>query len=309
MAKKNYRKLEEHVINVFNSQKMSERLFLYQQKWYKVLLAGKPRPQGNKNGECKTDVFVRAEEQKSSKLIDLKISVKTESKQEFQQNKITAQTAEDIFGIDWENIIIKSTKSIEEEFKNRILLYASGKHPTKPNSITLGWKLEIASKSRKLSVRLPLTNQEIREYVYRGTNQTKGKKNAIVENTVIGNSGVADYMLVTNVSKINSVDDVIRQMVPIENYPVNDTYLIFTANNYRTDAKTADGPRALAVRIEWNCANGKLVPKLYFDEPLRYTGEGDMVPLVVAALKKLGKENISEINPQIELLDRKIFMA
>lgn len=303
MATRNYRKLEDHVVDIFTAQ----RLFAYQQKLYEVLMADKPRPQGS-GGECKTDVFVRAKEQGAENIIDLKISVKSESSQEFQQNKVSAQTAEDFFGNGWESIVVEATKSIEDRFRERILLYASGKHPTKPNSMTVGWKLEIASKKRDLSVKVPLTDEEIREYVYRGTNQPDSKKDSVVCDTVIPNSGVADYMLVTEISKINSVDDVISQMIPIESYPVNDTYLIFTANNYRTDVKKADGPRPLAVRIEWNCVDGKLVPKLCFDAPLQYTGERDMAPLAVAALKAIGKKNVNEIDPKTDLVDKKIFL-
>ena len=303
MSRRNYRKLEDHVIDTFREQ----RLFAYQQKIYEVMFAEKPRPQGS-GGECKTDVFVRAKEQDSSDVIDLKISVKSEETQEFQQNKVSAQIAEDFFGNDWEEIVMESTKSIEDRFKDRILLYASGKHPTKPNSMTVGWKLEIATKARDLSVKIPLNNDEVREYVYRGTNQPNTKKNSIVNYEVVNESGVADYMLVTEISKISNVEDILTQMVPIEKYPVSDTYLIFTANNYRTDVKKADGKRPLAVRVEWNCIGGKLIPELHFDEPLQYTGEQDMVPLAVAALKALGKQNVDELDPNTDLIDKKIFL-
>lgn len=303
MARRNYRKLEDHVIDIFREQ----RLFAYQQKIYEVMFADKPRPQRS-GGECKTDVFVRAKEQDSSDVIDLKISVKSEETQEFQQNKVSAQTAEDFFGNGWEKIVMESTKSIEDRFKDRILLYASGKHPTKPNSMTVGWKLEIATKARDLSVKIPLNNDEVREYVYRGTNQPNAKKNSIVNDEIVNDSGIADYMLVTEISKISNIEDILAQMVPIERYPVSDTYLIFTANNYRTDVKKADGPRPLAVRVEWNCIGGKLIPELYFDAPLQYTGEGDMAPLAVAALKALGKQNVDELDPDTDLIDKKIFL-
>jgi hypothetical protein len=46
--------------------------------------------------------------------------------------------------------------------------------------MTVGWKLEIASKKRDLSVKVPLTDEEIREYVYRGTNQPNSKKNYVL---------------------------------------------------------------------------------------------------------------------------------
>lgn len=303
MATKNYRKLEDHVIDTF----MAQRVFAYQENIYEVITAVKPHPQGG-GGECKTDVFVRTKEQESSKIVDFKLSIKSESTQEFQQNKVSAQTAENFFGQGWEKIIIASTTSIKERFKGRVLLYASGKHPTKPNSITVGWKLEIANKKRDLSVKVPLTDDEIRKFVYQGINQSEDKKNSIVNNVIIPNSGVADYMLVTDISKINTIEDIVKQMIPIENYPVNDTYLIFTANNYRTDVKKADGPRPLAVRIEWKCVNGKLVPELCFDEPLKFTGERDMAPLVVEALEKIGKKNVDEIDPDNDLEDKNIFL-
>ena len=46
----------------------------------------------------------------------------------------------------------------------------------------------------------------------------------------------------------------------IDTKKIDDTYLIFTANNYRTDVEKADGKRPLAVRIEWECKNNKLTP-------------------------------------------------
>lgn len=303
MATKYYRELENHVLDIFTAQ----RLFEYQKKLYEVVLADKPYPQ-NGGGECKTDVFVRAKEKNTSKIVDFKLSIKSEGTQEFQQNKVSAQIAENFFGEDWEDIIFDSTTSIKERFLDRVLLYASGKYPTKPNSMTVGWKLEIANKKRDLSVRIPLTDDEIREFVYRGSNQSEDKRNAIVNNMIIVNSGMADYMLVTEVSKIRKIEDIVEQMIPIEEYPVGDTYLIFTANNYRTDVKKADGPRPLAVRIEWSCFKGKLVPEIRFDEPLKYTGERDMAPLAVEALEQIGKKNVDEINPDEDLEDISIFL-
>lgn len=303
MSTRNYRKLEDHVIDIFEQQ----RVFSYQQKLCEVLVVDKPRPQGN-GGECKTDVFVRAKEKEAGVCFDLKLSVKSEGSQEFQQNKVSAKIAKDFFGDNWEEIVIQSTKSIEDKFRQKTLLYATGKYPTKPNSMTMGWKLEIASKKRALSVKLPLTDDEIREYVYKGINQLENKKNSVVGNQVIPNSGVADYMLVTEISKVETIEDILCQMIPIDRYPIQDTYLIFTANNYRTDVKKADGPRPLAVRIEWMCRGSKLIPELHFDLPLRYTGERDMAPLAVKALAALGKRNVDEINPQTDLLDQGIFM-
>lgn len=302
MRKRRYAQLEEHVLKTFRR----DRNFTYRNKTYEVLIAGKPHPQGY-GGECKTDVFVRVRERESGKAANIKISVKTQGSQEFQENKITAQKAEAYFGCGWERIIYQSTIQLKQKFENRPLLYASDSYPTKGNSVTVGWKLEIASKPRELSVRVPLSDQEIRDYVYRGTNQPFDKINAVVNGTVIEGSGVADYLLATDMYKINTAGDVIDQMVPIKSAVVGDTYLIFTANNYRMDADSADGPRALAVRIEWKCVNRKLVPHFCYDEPLRYTGHNDMRPLVLEAFRKLGKANVREINPKVDLETERIF--
>ncbi len=302
MPKKRYAQLEEHILRTFQR----DRLFLYRKKIYDVLTAGKPRSQMY-GGECKTDVFVRVRERESGAQGDIKISVKTQDSQEFQENKITAQKAEAYFGCDWERIVFQSTMQLKQKFENRILLYASELYPTKANSVTVGWKLEIASKPRALSVRAPLSDQEIRDYVYRGTNQPYEKINAVVNGAIVERSGIADYLLVTDMSQINTASDVIDQMVPIESAVVGDTYLIFTANNYRMDVDSADGPRSLAVRIEWRCINHKLVPHFCYDEPLKYTGQNDMRPLVLEAFRKLGKADVREIDPKVDLETESIF--
>lgn len=304
MPKKNYRKLEDHIIETMKK----DRIFTYQEKTYEIVKVGKPRP-NIFGGECKTDVFVRAKEKETEKDIDFKISVKSRDSQEFQENKMTAKRAEAYFGPGWEKIVMNATTSIKEEFENRALLFATGKHPTKPNSMTVGWKLEVADKPRALSVKLPLTDEEIKEYVYRGTNQTEKKRNSVIEGEVIEDSGIADYLLVTETTDIKSTDDVIRQMKAINEMLVDDMYFIFTANNYRTDKNKADGKRALAVRVEWKCEESKLTPLFYYDNPLKYTGGGDMAPIAKEAMKKLGKKNVEDLDPDQDVVNRSIFKA
>ena len=303
MPKKDYGKLEEHIIQTFQNQ----RIFTYQGKLYDLLVAGKPRPQGS-GGECKTDVYVSAKHRDTDEVMEFKISVKSEETQEFQGNKLTKDDAEAYFGEGWENIVIEATTSLKSSFEDRVLLYASGKHPTKPNSITVGWKLEIASKPRALSVKAPLTDREIRDFIYKGTNQSVEKKNSCVDGVIIEGSGVADYLLASKIERVTSVEDVLAQMKKIDEVNLSDTYLIFTANNYRTDVDKADGPRALAVRIEWKCKNRKLIPMFYYDNPLMYTGERDMKPFVKKALQEIGKKNISDIDPKEDLLSEHIFL-
>lgn len=295
MAKKTYGKLEEHIINVFRK----DRLFAYRNKLYEVITVGKPRPQGS-GGECKTDVFIRAKEQGTDHIEDIKISVKNDNK-EFMGNKLKKEDVEAYFGSKWEEIVVEATTSLKESFENRVLLYASGKYPTKPNSVTVGWKLEIADRPRALSVKIPLTDQQIRDCVYKGIDLSEEKKNSVVNDKVIINSGVADYLITTSIDAILSADDVIEQMELIDDADIGETYFIFTANNYRTDKDKADGPRSLAVRIEWECKNGKMIPNYCYDQPLQYTGERDMAPFVKEAMKSLGKRNVSELQPGIDV--------
>lgn len=301
MAKKNYGDLEQHIIKTFKD----EGKFVFNGVEYNVLIVDKPRPV---SGECKTDVFVLGEDD-SGKKIQLKISAKLEKSNEFQENKVSATKAEAYFGENWAEIVSEATKSIRHKFEGKELIYASRRHPVCQNSITLGWKLEIANKARALCAEAPLTHQEVRDFVYKGTNQPVIKKNATVSGNIVENSGVAEYLLVSCVKNINSTDDIICNLKLIDEVNFGKTYLIFTANNYRTDVKKADGPRPLAVCIKWHCKNNKLCPTICFDEPLKYTGEGDMTPILLEALKQLGKNHPSEFNPCEDLISEKIFLS
>lgn len=299
---KGYIELEQHIINIFNT----EKTFSIGKDTYNVVFAGKPRPSDG-HGECKTDVFVMVQNLKNQYFV-LKISVKRKSNNEFQENKMTAEKAEAYFGQDWSNIIKKATTSLKKEFENKALIYQSGRHPTKPNSITLGWKLEIANKSRNLSVKAPLSDTEIRNYVFKGTNQIQSKKDAIVNNNIIKDSGVADYLLSTEIEDINSIDDVINQLKYIDNMSLPPIYLIFTANNYRTDVDKADGPRSLAVYINWTCINNKLTPNFVYDSPLLYTGQNDIKPILISALDTLGKRNPQDFDINNDVSSTKIIV-
>jgi hypothetical protein len=295
MPRRNYGLLEDHIINTFRN----DRLFTYYERICEVIEAGKPRPQ-SVGGECKTDVFVRARMQDTGEEFDLKISVKNTNR-EFMGNKLKKEDVEAYLGPDWENILIEATTSIRDSFENRVLMYASGHYPTKPNSVTVGWKLEIADRPRALSVPIPLSDRQIRDYVYKGTNLTRDKKDSVVNGRVIPNSGVADYLIITCIEDIETSNDVIEQMQLIDDADIGDTYFIFTANNYRTDVQKADGSRFLAVRIEWEVDNGRMVPIFHYDSPLQYTGERDMASYVRRALQYLGKRNVTDIDPGVDI--------
>lgn len=300
MSKKKYSELEQKVINIFKK----EGIFKFNNIYYSVVNVGKPT---TKRGECKTDVYVSGKSS-TDELIEVKISVKTESSNEFQENKCTDVKMESYFGEGWKDIIIEASKSISTRFEDLPLIYVSGKHPTKPNSITLGWKLEITTKERNLCAPAPLTGEEIKNFVFKGTNLSVDKKNAYVCNNIIMNSGVADYLLITELDKINCTNDIIEQMQLIDNITPPKCYLTFTANNYRTKEDKADGKRALAVYINWKCVDGKLIPEFNYDKPLCYTGEEDMKPILLKALKDLGKLHPCDFNIEDDIENRKIIL-
>ena len=294
MSRRDYGALEAHIIDVFQA----DRIFTYNKRLHELVMAGKPRPQGG--GECKTDVFVRARDVESGVLSDIKISIKKDNR-EFLGNKLTAGDMDRYIGPGWQNILQAATTSIRDRFENALLLYATRKYPTCENSITVGWKLEITDRPRNLSVPIPLSDRQIRDYVYKGTNLTQEKKDSYVNGVLVEGSGEADYLLTTTVQNIANANDVITQMERIDDADLGDAYFAFTANNYRTDVMKADGPRSLAVRVEWECRGGKLVPNFCYDEPLAYTGERDMAPLVIEALRTIRKTNINELRQGIDV--------
>ncbi|EFU43869.1 hypothetical protein PVOR_01620 [Paenibacillus vortex V453] len=286
MATKNYGQLERTIIDNFKAKGN----FYFQGKNYKLVTVGKPSVS---NGECKTDVYILGKTE-SGEQKEIKISVKTESSNEFQENKVSALRAEEYFGLDWASIIAETCRKIEDRFISQSVVFGSGKHPTKPNSITLGWKLEIASKERKLSAPIALSDQQIREYVYKGSNLSDSKKNAFVNGSIIPNSGVAEYILYSELYRDQNPDAILQNLKLIDSLKIKPTYLIFTANNWRTDVDSTDGPRPLAVRVKWEVINGKLSRSLLFDNPLSYTGQ-DWRMHIKPVLKQLGVQHPSQM--------------
>lgn len=280
--------LEQRVIQIFRA----DSVFHYAGAEYHVKCVDKPRPSAS-GGECKTDIYILAEGA-DFKSLELKISVKTSDSNEFQGNKLTAKDAEAYFGENWKEIVRAAAAPLKDKFENQPLIFADKKGKTNANSITLGWKLEIASKERTLCSKIPLTLTEVRDFVYKGTNQPEARKNARVCGRIVENSGVADYILFADHDSLNTPEDVLKVLKKIDDYQPPEIYLIFTANNYRTREDKADGPRSLAVYIEWGVENGKLAPHFVYNDPLSKTGQNDMKPILLKALGSLGKQHPDE---------------
>lgn len=287
MAQKTYGKLEHKVISLFSPGTK----FNWNNEDYTVVFSDKPQAKG---GEPKTDVYIRASKNTDSeKYIELKISCKLFGTNEFQENKITADRAKQIWGENWSNILTNAFKEIRDKFYNTEVYFPLGSGRTKETQFTNGWKVEIASKSRKLSCPLNLTDQKIRDYIYKGTSLDDSKKNALVNGKIITNSGVAEYMLVTTPESINSTSDVLEKIILIDDYEIVPHYIVFTANNFRVLKNKSDGNRPLGVQVLWSAdlVNNKMTHDIVFSHPLDPVYSGKAISeLTMKEINKLGSD-------------------
>lgn len=250
--------------------------FIWEGDVYEVLVSGKPTPSVG-SGEPKTDCFIILKKN-NDKSLQYKISCKLKGKAEFQENKIKAERAEQIFGLDWQKIIQGKAEEIREKFISQGKNYPDGHGRVKRGHLILGWKLEIESKysPRSLSRPLDLDEQEIRDKIYKGINLDEGKRNSKVNGLIYEGSGVANYMLVSQAEEIKSPCDVLDRIIDIDDYEIIPHHIIFTSNSYRVNPPSTDSNRPLAVRVVWSAPESiggeisplDLIPKIEFDHPL-----------------------------------------
>lgn len=283
-----YRDLEDQIVELFNNTSS----LVWKGITYDQIKACKPSPQGG--GECKTDVFVSLNSSINRNLQEnIKISVKQDNA-EFYGNKLTADAALTLLGLNWKTILVNSIQLLIPSFEAQTIVYTKPRRNPTDAYFTLGWKLEITDKPRKLSSPLLLTNQEMIDNVYRGLNQPIGKKDAYVFGINLKDSGIADYLYKGNI--MGTAQDIINKLIELNTYQSPPLYMAFTANNYRLVADKADGPRSLAVAIRWSYQNGKLFPTYIFDQPLTYKGEIDMQPHIKSALRVLNSDNFATLD-------------
>lgn len=300
MVMSNYSGLEQHVINAFNN---CENL-VWKGKTYSEIRAFKPT---TSSGECRTDTYVSLMD--SGREVEaIKISIK-KNDAEFMANKLTAQDAESLLGLDWSAILKNSINSIRNEFLNKEVFYLKSKGGKTDIYFTLGWKLEIANKPRRLSAPLALSKKEIADKIFRGTGQPDYRKNAFINGHLVLNSGIADYLLEGSTNSFRDAQSILNSLQDLSNYTPGDIYLIFTANNYRIKANKADGPRTLAVCLAWEVEGSKIKPRFIFDEPLVYKGETNMMPILKQSLAavnapiNLPMNNLADMNVMLEQIE------
>ncbi len=247
-----------------------------------------------KKGECKTDVYIPTTFDGGEKVF--KVSVK-QTNADFLENEVTYQRAKEILGSDVDKILIKAIGGLKDKFNHTKLVYFDAGDHTKAKSIKLGWKFELLNVlSGNLSGKIDLTKEQKID-VYSGSNLPKEKKDASVGNSIVKESGVANYIMVVNPNVQWTVDYCIQQMQKIEDY-VNgkEIYFACKALNYRATVNKWDGPRSLAVYVDWNIIDGKLHGKLIFDQPLQKKGAemGEKLKSLLRTLK-INASNFSNL--------------
>lgn len=243
-------------------------------------------------GEPKTDIYVRLSNEHQEQ--EVKISYKKENA-DFLENKTNSQRAEQLFGLEWRRIIFESTSAISDRFMERMLVYKDALGRTEKGAITLGWKFELLNKpGGDLSGRMDLSPQQVYD-VYAGTNLSLDKRNAIVNGRIIPDSGVADYILMTD--RVSSAQEIIEKMVPINEYIMAypNIYFACKALNYRTYEQKYDGNRPLSVQVDWKVRNGKLTYDLIFDQPLEMNGT-EMAERLLACMRELSIHTTDDID-------------
>ncbi len=290
--------LSEHtVLNLFQLDKE----FVFQGKTYKVLKSGKPT---SPTGEPKTDIYVLAEGIDGE--IEIKISFKQENA-DFLENKTNAARAAALLGENWSKIISDATKKIEDSFKNRPVVFFNKNGKTDAGSITLGWKFEFLNKAGGgLSGEVPLSKEQ-KEDIYKGTTLTKEKKDAKVGEDIIVDSGVANYIIMSDVSKLKTIQDAVDALVPIEKYVAEcgSIYFACKALNYRSlyekDGIVVgkyDGDRPLAVYVLWSAKDGYLQGDFVFDQPLIHGGS-EILKYLKTALDSLNIKTTKDFDSSI----------
>ena len=244
--------------------------FLYKDSQYQVVTkACKPLSQ---TGECKTDIYFRAQNVNTLEQTEFKISYK-QANAEFLENKTSAERAEFLLGPNWQELITQAVLSIKDKFEDKHLIYKDQKWPTRKGSITLGWRFELLNVlSGNLSGEINLSKEQKID-VYAGTSLPNEKKNASIEGVVINKSGIANFVYEDNGA--TDAQGVIDGLRTIEEYLGMNPGIYFAckALNYRTIERKIEGDRPLAVHVRW-FVNGenKLDYELVYNVPLLTKG-------------------------------------
>ncbi len=253
-------------------------------------------------GECKTDVYIEAENIVDNSKREFKISIKQKNAH-FLENKLTKDRALQILGPKFSEIIQKSIEKTKDSFVEEDLVIYEKKGPTQAKSIKMGWRFELFLLKQGNKSDLMILTDEQKLDVFAGTNLSEEKKNSIVAGQIVQNSGVANFVLVVDETvKIgNDLDQYFKQLKPIEIFSQeSEIYFGCKAVNYRADKKGNikwEGDRALSVFVDWVLNNDKkLIGKLNFSKPLEMTGHqiGNKLSAVLQEIE-IKSENFEDL--------------
>lgn len=266
---------------------------------YEVLKCAKPRPS---SGECKTDIYLLVRSFVNNEKREIKISIKQKNA-DFLENKMSYERAIEIFGNSADDILRAAVNSIEDNFNQQKLVYFNKFGKTEANTIKLGWKFELTNKKQgDLSGEILLTREQV-EDVYFGINLPEDKKNSMIDNELIENSGVANYILVVDSNEQYTLETCLQSLTSKEDFlNVPQTlYFACKALNYRADKNKWDGDRPLSVYVDWKLRNGKLKGKLITDSPLLHKGNeiGENVKVLLNELS-INKNNFGNLKALLD---------
>ncbi|PRR84562.1 DNA cytosine methyltransferase [Clostridium vincentii] len=269
--------------------------FIKNDKRYIIIKVGKPRPSKGR-GEPKTDIYVLAQDEYGT-YEEIKISYKKPNA-DFLENKTTLLRVEQILGDEYQKIILEEIGLLRDSFESRIIICKEKHSRTDKGAITLGWRYELTNKSGgELSGKANYTREQVLE-VYKGIKLETVKRDAKVNGEIIKNSGVADYILISD--NINCAQDAIDQMQLIEDYVTlhPEIYFVCKAVNYLTlknKGKKWEGNRDLSVAVEWSNRDKKLMGELNFNKPLSKTAN-ESAEKLIKSMKEIGIETTEDID-------------
>jgi len=249
---------EKNIANILRGSKIN---FNGQERT--ILIAEKPL---YTSGEGKTDIYCRLNDG-----TEIKISYK-KNNADFLENKLTAKRAKDIFGNSWQEILINSIKPLINEFETSQIYFPEKTGRIIAGSYTMGWRCDLIKRKphsrTALTTPIVLTKEQKKE-IFSGINLDSSKKDAKIIDTIVPNSGIANYFLMESDNE-NSAQDIINNLIPIENVDI-DIDITFRRVNYRSVQNAIDGNRPLAVYMDWK--NNKLI----YDHPLEYGAKNDIL--------------------------------
>lgn len=183
------------------------------------------------SGEPKTDTFVRAINKKTNEQVDIKISTKKTNFGYLQNHPLKPKLYE-FYGPECKEILTKMNKKVFGKYPDLQPIIFGGEP-----GFTLGWRNEyLQENTRSLGIRL---TQDVANKVWWGEGCPKEYLNATVNDNVIENSGMPDWILVKDSSNINTTKDIFPYLKDIREYAKTHNLVDSTwqAHNYKMHRK------------------------------------------------------------------------